>query len=96
MRIVIVIAFIIAAAAIGFGQDTPPITPTFESVPISAVTDHANPPVGALTTDQRKILTGDLAIAKLAQIDFQNAIASLQADAEAVKRANGWPAGTPL
>ena len=87
MKLVIVIAFIIAAAAIGFGQATSPIAPAVEP---------AKPPVGAATPAQTKMLAGDQAIARLAQINFQNAIAQMQADADDVKKVNGWPAGTPF
>lgn len=86
MKLVIVIVFIIAAAAIGFGQATSPIAPAAP----------AAPPVGMPTPAQTKMLAGDQAIARLAQINFQNAIAQMQADADDVKKVNGWPAGTPF
>lgn len=87
MKLAIVVAFILAAAIAGVGQDTPPA---------AAPSADTKPPVGAASPAQRKLLTGDLAIAKLAQIEFQNSIAQLQADADAVKRENGWPAATPF
>ena len=93
MKLVIVIAFIIAASVIGFGQATPSAVPV---APAAPSVEPAKPPVGAATPAQTKMLAGDQAIARLAQINFQNAIAQMQADADDVKKVNGWPAGTPF
>lgn len=100
MKIALVIAFIIAAAAIGFGQNktvdpTPTNTLDTRVLPTEPVAKPL-PPVGVATPAQTKMLAGDQAIARLAQINFQNAIAQMQADADDVKKVNGWPAGTPF